>query len=143
MKRIVARIEAEEDLPPAPAPILKTHKDRLLSAAARLAEGDHHSSIVVFTRNGNLPAVLSALRPRHSPIYAFTDSEQVFKHLLLHWGVEPFLMEFSKDYEQTILDAFAYLKRRNWVEIKDWVVVVTNVIMGEKLIDTIQFREVE
>ena len=143
MKRIVARIEAEGDMPPAPTPILKTHKDRLLSAAARLAQEDHNSGIVVFTRNGNLPAVLSALRPRHCPIYAFTDSELVFKQLLLHWGVEPFLMEFSKDYEQTILDAFAYLKRSQWIEAKDWVVVVTNVIMGEKLIDTIQLREVE
>ena len=60
-----------------------------------------------------------------------------------HWGVEPFLMDFSKDYEQTILDAFSYLKRRDWVAVNDWVVVVTNVIMGEKLIDTIQLREVE
>jgi len=29
-------------------------------------------------------------------------------------------MDFSKDYEQTILDAFSYLKRKNWVENKDW-----------------------
>jgi pyruvate kinase len=143
MKRIVARIELEGDMPLAPPPLLKTHKDRLLSAAARLAQEDHHSGIVVFTRNGNLPAVLSALRPRHCPIYAFTDDEIVFRQLLLHWGVEPFLIEFSKDYEQTILNAFDYLKRREWVQIKDWLVVVTNVIMGEKLIDTIQFREVE
>jgi pyruvate kinase len=115
----------------------------LLRAAAQLAQEDHHSGIVVFTRNGNLPAVLSALRPRTCPIYAFTDNEQVFKHLLLHWGVEPFLMAFSKDYEQTIQDAFEYLKRREWVLVRDWLVIVTNVIMGEKLIDTIQFREVE
>jgi pyruvate kinase len=143
MKRIVARVEGEGAMPPSPPPILKTHKDRLLRAAAQLAQEDHHSGIVVFTRNGNLPAVLSALRPRKCPIYAFTDNEQVFKHLLLHWGVEPFLMAFSKDYEQTIQDAFEYLKRREWVLVRDWLVIVTNVIMGEKLIDTIQFREVE
>ncbi|HVU37300.1 MAG TPA: pyruvate kinase [Opitutales bacterium] len=143
MQRIVRRIEAAGELHPTPSPLLKTHKDKLLGAAARLAQEDHHSGILVFTRNGNLPAVLSALRPRHCPIYAFTDVEHVFKQLLLHWGVEPFLMEFSKDYEQTILDAFEYLKRREWVQVRDWLVVVTNVIMGEKLIDTIQLREVE
>ncbi len=143
MRRIVQRVESSGQLHPAPAPILKTHKDKLLGAAARLAQEDHHAGIVVFTRNGNLPAVLSALRPLRCPIYAFTDVDRVFRQLLLHWGVEPFLMDFSKDYEQTILNAFAYLKRREWVMPKDWVVVVTNVIMGEKLIDTIQLREVE
>jgi pyruvate kinase len=143
MQRIARRIEESAQLYVSPPPLLKTHKDKLLNAAARLAQEDHHAGIVVFTRNGNLPAVLSAVRPRHCPIYAFTDSDIVFRHLLLHWGVEPFLMDFSKNYEQTILDAFSYLKRRNWVEDKDWVVVVTNVIMGEKLIDTIQLREVE
>ncbi len=143
MKRIITRIETGEDSQPPPPLPLKTHKDKLLRAAARLAEEDHHAGIVVFTRNGNLPAVLSALRPRHCPIYAFTDVERVFRQLLLHWGVEPFHMEFSKDYEQTILDAFSYLKRKEWVLAKDWVVIVTNVIMGERLIDTIQLREVE
>lgn len=143
MQRIVRRIEASGELHPVPTPLLKTHKDKLLAAAARLAQEDHHSGIIVFTRNGNLPAVLSALRPRHCPIYAFTDVDRVFKQLLLLWGVEPFLMDFSKDYEQTILNAFEYLKRREWVKQKDWVVIVTNVIMGEKLIDTIQSREVE
>jgi pyruvate kinase len=143
MQRIARKIESSTQSYVSPAPLLKTHKDKLLNAAARLAQEDHHAGIVVFTRNGNLPAVLSAVRPRQCPIYAFTDSENVFRQLLLHWGVEPFLMDFSKDYEQTILDAFSYLKRKNWVENKDWVVVVTNVIMGEKLIDTIQLREVE
>ncbi len=143
MQRIARRVEESAQFYTSPPPLLKTHKDKLLNAAARLAQEDHHAGIVVFTRNGNLPAVLSAVRPRHCPIYAFTDSEKVLRHLLLHWGVEPFLMDFSKDYEQTILDAFSYLKRREWVEAKDWVVVVTNVIMGEKLIDTIQLREVE
>lgn len=143
MQRIARKIEASAQSYVSPTPLLKTHKDKLLNAAARLAQEDHHAGIVVFTRNGNLPAVLSAVRPRHCPIYAFTDSDTVLRQLLLHWGVEPFLMEFSKDYEQTILDAFAYLKRREWVTAKDWVVVVTNVIMGEKLIDTIQLREVE
>ena len=113
MQRIVRRVEAVGELHPAPMPLLKTHKDKLLGAAARLAQEDHHAGIVVFTRNGNLPAVLSAVRPRRCPIYAFTDVDLVFRQLLLHWGVEPFRMDFSKDYEQTILNAFEYLKRKD------------------------------
>jgi pyruvate kinase len=63
--------------------------------------------------------------------------------MLLVWGVEPFLMEFTAEPEKTILDAFAYLSRRGWVQRGDWMVVVTNVLAGEKTIDTIQMRPVE
>jgi pyruvate kinase len=143
MKRISTQLERHSEYYPVPALPLKTGKDKLLASAARLAQDMGQSAIVVFTRNGNLPAVLSALRPRRCPIFAFTDVEPVFKRLLLLWGVEPFFMPFSRDPEQTIQDAFAYLKRRNWVVPSDWLVVVTNVLMGDKVIDSIQLREVE
>jgi pyruvate kinase len=143
MKRIADRLEESGQFHPAPPLPLKTSKDKLLASAARLAQDVGHSGLVVFTRNGNLPAILSALRPRQCPIYAFTDVEIVFKQLLLHWGVEPFLMEFSPDPEKTIQNAFAYLKRSDWVSPRAWLVVITNVIMGEKIIDSIQLREVE
>jgi pyruvate kinase len=37
----------------------------------------------------------------------------VLGQLLLPWGVEPFLMPFFDDPEETIQNALAYLKRRN------------------------------
>ena len=98
---------------------------------------------MVFTRSGLLPQTLSALRAWRCPIYAFTDNPQAFRHLLLMWGVEPFLATFSAEPEQCIRDAFAYLLRRGWVKQGDWMVVVTNVLAGEKTIDTIQMRPVE
>jgi len=52
-------------------------------------------------------------------------------------------MEFSEDPEETIKNAIAYLKRRNWVEPGSWLVVITNVLAGKKIIDTIQLRHVE
>jgi pyruvate kinase len=58
-------------------------------------------------------------------------------------GVEPFLAQFSSEPEQSIRDAFAYLLRRGWVKPGDWLVVVTNVLAGEKTIDSIQMRPVE
>jgi pyruvate kinase len=59
------------------------------------------------------------------------------------WGVEPFLMSIGPEPEATIRDAFAYLLRRGWVQPGDWMVVVTNVLAGEKTIDSIQMRPVE
>ena len=63
--------------------------------------------------------------------------------MLLPWGVEPFLIPFSKDPEQTIKDALAYLKRRNWCEEGEWLVLTSNLLVHDKIIDTIQLRQVE
>jgi pyruvate kinase len=143
MKRVAGRIEGSATKGYNTALPLKTHKDRLLRSAVLLAQEIGESGVVVFTRSGLLPQTLAALRATRCPIYAFTDDPLVFRHLLLVWGVEPFLMEFAGGPEQTIRDAFAYLMRRGWVRPGDWMVVVTNVLAGEKTIDTIQLRPVE
>ena len=98
---------------------------------------------VVFTRSGFLAYTLAALRADGVPIYAFTDNEALFRQLLLPWGVEPFLMPFSEDPEETITNALAYLKRRDWRGSGSWLVVITNALAHGKVIDTIQLRQVE
>lgn len=143
MKRVAGRVEASAVKGYNTALPLKTHKDRLLRSAVTLAQEIGEAGVVVFTRSGALPQTLAALRASKCPIYAFTDEPQVFRHLLLVWGVEPFLMEFSPAPEQTLRGAFEYLLRRGWVQRGDWMVVVTNVLAGEKTIDTIQMRPVE
>jgi pyruvate kinase len=77
------------------------------------------------------------------PVYAFTDDEALFGQLLLPWGVEPFLTPFSDDPEETIRDALACLKRREWCDKGSWVLVVTNALAREKVIDAIQLRQVK
>ena len=143
MKRVAGRIEDSADKGYNANLPLKTHKDRLLRSAVVLAQELGDAGIVVFTRNGLLPQALAALRAWRCPIYAFTDDPQVLRHMLLMWGVEPFLVEFTPDPEETITGAFAYLLRRGWVKPGDWMVVVTNVIVGKKMIDSIQMRPVE
>jgi len=143
MKRVAGRIEGSATKGYNTALPLKTNKDRLLRSAITLAQEIGDAGVVVFTRSGLLPQTLSALRAWRCPIYAFTDEPQVFRHMLLMWGVEPFLMNFMPDPEETIRDAFAYLLRRGWVKPGDWMVVVTNVLAGEKTLDSIQMRPVE
>jgi pyruvate kinase len=143
MKRVAGRIEGSATKGYNAQLPLKNHKDRLLRSAIVLAQELGDAGIVVFTRSGHLPQALSALRAWRCPIYAFTDEEQVFRHLLLLWGVEPFLMPFLPEPEDTIRDAFAYLLRRGWVQKGDWMVVVTNVLAGDKVIDSIQMRPLE
>jgi pyruvate kinase len=143
MKKVAGRIEGSAVKGYNSALPLKTNKDRLLRSALVLAQELGDAGIVVFTRNGLLPQALAALRGWRCPIYAFTDEPQVFRHMLLLWGVEPFLVKFTPDPEETICGAFAYLLRRGWVKPGDWMVVVTNVLAGKKTIDTIQMRPVE
>lgn len=123
---------------------LKTGKEKMLRAAVDLSEQMSGAAIVAFTRSGDLPRLLSAQRPKASPIFAFTDDELVFKRMLMLWGVEPFLMELDADPEQTILNAFDYLKRSEWAQMGDPMIVITNVLGKEaKIIDSLQVREIE
>lgn len=125
--------------------VLRLHepKAKMLRSAAVLAQELGHSGIVVFTRSGFLAYTLAALRAVGVPIYAFTDDEAIFRQLLLPWGVEPFLMPFDVDPEQTIRDALNYLIRRSWCEKGTWLVVITNALAHEKVIDTLQLRQIE
>ena len=143
MKKIIASTEPHDQRVLNETIILEEPKAKMLRSAAVLAQQLEHSGIVVFTRSGFLGYTLGALRPKGIPIYAFTDIEPIFRQLLLPWGVEPFLMEFSEDPEETILNSIAYLKRQGWCESGTWLVVITNVLAGTKIIDTIQLRQVE
>jgi pyruvate kinase len=117
-------------------------KAKMLRAAALLAQELGDSGVVVFTRSGFLAYTLAALRAVGVPIYAFTDDEVLFRQLLLPRGVEPFLMPFSEDPEDTVQQALAYLKRRQWCKDGSWLVVITNALAHEKVIDSLQLRQI-
>lgn len=88
----------------------------------------HTNIISTLGPAGFLACTLAALRAVGVPNYAFADDDALFRQLLLPWGIEPFLMEFCADPEQTILNALAYLKRRHWCEAGTLLVVITNVL---------------
>jgi pyruvate kinase len=142
MNRIIRSIEAQAERRTNDQLPLKTPKDLLLRSAVILSDEIPNCAITVFTRSGYLARVLSALRPRRSPIYAFTDSEEVFQNLLLYWGIEPFHMPFDDDPEETVQKAFSRLRGRGWAESRDNMVVVSNIFAGSRVIDTIQYRPI-
>lgn len=123
---------------------LNTPKAKMLRSAAVLAqEIGNGTGIIVFTRSGFLAYTLAALRPSGVPIYAFTDREPLYRQLKLLWGVEPFLIKFSDDPEQTILDAKAMLREGGWSRPRMWFVTITNVLGRHRIIDSLQLRKVE
>lgn len=143
MKNIIRSTEPTEERGLNEAIRLSEPKAKMLRSAAVLAQELGHSGVVVFTRSGFLGYTLAALRAGGVPIYAFTDDAALFRQLLLPWGVEPFLMEFNEDPEQTIRDALAYLRRRDWCDRGTWLVVITNVLARGAVVDTIQLRQVD
>jgi pyruvate kinase len=143
INRIADRMEMEET--EVLRKDLKLHlpKSKMLRSAAYLASELDNAGLIVFTRRGLLAQKLSSLRAR-VPVYAFTDNATLFRQLLVMRGIEPFFMQFHDDNpELTIQNAFKAIKERNWAQNGAQMVVITNVLAGEKVIDTIQLREVE
>ncbi|MGF1447872.1 MAG: pyruvate kinase [Opitutales bacterium] len=143
MKRIIRSTERVAERNARRRFAFRTAKAKMLNASVVLAQELENAAIVVFTRSGYLAQILSSIRPSRCPIFAFTDREQLFRQLLLVWGVEPFLLDFDADPEVTIRESFRYLLRQEWVQPGQWLVVITNVIASEQVIDSIQMRQVE
>jgi pyruvate kinase len=143
MKNILKSIEPTNHRPMNEVIRLEEPKAKMLRSAAVLAQELGNSGIVVFTRSGFLAYTLAALRAVGVPIYAFTDDESLFRQMLLPWGVEPFLMKFEDDPEETILHALETLKRREWCAVGTWLVVITNVLAHGRIFDTLQLRQIE
>jgi len=143
MRNIIGTIEPTEKRPYNETIELDQPKTKMLRAATVLAKELGESGIVVFTRSGFLAYTLAALRAVGVPIYAFTDDVETFRHLLLPWGVEPFLMPFSDYPEETVKNALAYLKRQNWADEGTWLVVITNVLAQGRIVDSLQLRQVD
>ena len=143
MKNIISSIEPTVDATLNRKLVLSEPKAKMLRSAAFLAQDLGTSAIVVFTRSGYLAYALGALRPRGVPIFAFTDKPNLFRQLLLPWGVEPFLIEFHDDPEETIHHALSILKQRNWCTPGTMSVVITNALARGVIIDSLQLRKIE
>lgn len=143
LTRIAARIEKE--IQPGLTEDLKLFrpKAKMLRSAALLAMRLENSGLLVFTRSGDLAAKLGALRPNGAPLFAFTDVEGLHRRLRLIWGIEPFFMNFSEDPEITIQNAIDRLKKEKWIKEGDSLVTVTNAFAHNRVVESIQLREIE
>lgn len=143
LNRIIGAMEGQEGPLYNDALVLKTPKALMLRSAVSLAAEIENAAILAFTRSGYISQMLSALRPRKSTVFGFTDKPHLFKNMLMLWGIEPFLIKFSDDPESTIQAAIQQLVENNWVESGQRLVIISNALARERIIDTIQLRSVE
>jgi pyruvate kinase len=75
-------------------------------------------------------------------ILAFTPSLETLRQLRYLRGVEPYQMAFSADPDLTIEGAVQQLKRLGRVAAGAKLIVVTDILSQDRLVDSIQLRTV-
>ncbi len=111
----------------------------LHAAAIARAKG---TPILVFTRSGNMAALLAQQRPTR-PTFAITDNADVLRRLALYHGIIPIAMEFTSSAEETFARAMSVIKERNLMRAGEEVVVLQSgkaPIWRQRCTHTIQVR---
>jgi len=142
LDQIARRLEQEEPDDVLAPVSLGGDKVKLLHSAVVLANELPGSLLLTFTRQGFMAQGLAAMRPRTAMILAFTPSLDTLRQLCLLRSVEPFLMPFSADPDVTIENAILHLKRHGRVAAGAKLIVVTDILSQDRLVDGVQLRTV-
>ena len=123
---------------------LTSARQKLVRSAVGLADDLKADAILVFTKRGHMARFASWMRPRHSPVYAFTDRWPTADGLSLLRGVVPRVVAFDAgNPDRTVDEAVAQLMRDGMLERGDTVVVVTNMASGERIVDGVKIRTLD
>jgi pyruvate kinase len=139
---IARRIEIEADDEWKEPAVFTGERMKVLHSAVVLANEMPHSKLLTFTRHGFMAQGLALLRPSHSPILAFTPSQEVYRQLRLLRAVDPFLMPLAAEPNETIENALTLLRRAGRISPGDKVVVATDILAQDRLVDSVQLRTV-
>src|SRR5437667_5798830 len=143
LRRVAVRIERSGGAGYAENALLENIRQKMMASAVTLADSVQDSKLVVFTLQGRMARYVSNLRPERAPIFAFTPSEEVYRQLALCWGTFPARIDFTEDPHETIMTAEKFLRKSKSIAPGDHLVVITDILMGEALIDSIQLRVVK
>ncbi|WFB36734.1 pyruvate kinase [Kiritimatiellota bacterium B12222] len=116
---------------------------KLVKSAAVLAEECNANALIVFTESGIIARNAARLRLVGTPIYAFSNDNNLLNQLPLYWGIHPSFLETSDDPEDNVSRAVAKLRDRGLLKIGNTVVAVTEVKINDRLVDTILMSTVE
>jgi pyruvate kinase len=142
LDKISRRIELEADDEWKEPAVFTGERMKVLHAAVVLANELPHSKLITFTRHGFMAQGLALLRPSHSPIFALTPSIEVLRQLRLLRAVEPHLMPLASEPNETIENAIALLRRAGRVNVGDKLIVATDILAQDRLVDSVQLRTV-
>ena len=121
---------------------LTNDQQRVVRSAIHLANQTEAKAICVFTRRGILAATTAALRPQHSTIYAFAPSESICRKLSLNYGIRAFEIPFPDAPHETVIAAESLLREKGLVKSGDKVVFISDIIVNEELINSVQLHNI-
>lgn len=142
LDKIARRIETEDDLDEREPAVFTGERMKVLHSAVVLANEIPHSKILTFTRHGFMANGLAALRPVHAPILTITPYVELLRQLRLLRAVEPYLMPLASEPDVTIENAIALLRRVGRVSPGDKLIVATDILSQDRLVDSVQLRTV-
>ncbi|MFT3867298.1 MAG: pyruvate kinase [Nibricoccus sp.] len=142
LEKIACRIEdelAEDRSEPA---TFSHEKMKVLRSAVVMANEVPGSQILTFTRQGFMARGLAALRPPRAPVLAFTPSIEVLRQMRLLRSVEGFLLPLESNPDETIRHAISHLVKTKRLKVGDKLIVVTDILSHDRLIDSVQLRTI-
>lgn len=98
----------------------------ICDAASSLANSLHAKAIFSFTETGATAFALSRMRPTAS-IFAFTDSTDIRLQCSMWWGIVPFRLDFSTDFETNIRRTLQYCKSQGMCSTGDIIIIVSHI----------------
>ena len=138
--RVARRIERSGGAGFANEAVMEGPRQKTVAAAVSLVNNFPHAAIVVFTLYGNMALYVSHLRPLHAPIFAFSPDERVCRRLALLYGVQAQRMGFLAEPDKNVFAAEAALLLRGHVQSGDHLVVVTDILEGDRRHESVQLR---
>ncbi|MEZ0273268.1 MAG: pyruvate kinase alpha/beta domain-containing protein, partial [Roseimicrobium sp.] len=120
---------------------LKTNKHKAVKAAVQLANSIPGSRLLVFTKGGVTAHLLAHQRPEAAPIFAFTEKLAVSRACMTARGLFPFVIEFCQKPGETIERALTLLRARKLVVKGDPIVILSDVLHDDLVVDSILLRE--
>jgi pyruvate kinase len=142
LDKIARRIELEGPFDFVEPKHLNGDKLKLLQSAVLFANEVKDSAILTFTRQGFMATSLAALRPSHATIFALTNSTETLRQLRLLRAVEPYLMPLTSDPNDTIEQAINLLRKEGRIQAGDKLVIATDILSHDRLVDSVQLRTV-
>jgi pyruvate kinase len=98
-------------------------------ATCTSAQGLKATAILTPTATGHTAQVVSKFRPR-APIFAFTTTNQVARHLSLAWGVTPIVTKPADSEKGVFHDAIRIATEKGYISDGDLVVITAGVPVG-------------
>ena len=142
LDRIARRIERSGSAQFAQQSAHLNPRQKTARSGVILANSFAHAHLAVLTRRGIMADYTSHTRPEHAPIYAITPSDVVARHLVLNWGVLPLVMPFGNTPDESVKNAENLLFARGLIKPGDQLIVMSDIIEGDELFDSIQLRKI-